>query len=613
MLAGRASTMFALRTSRGLGTLGTLLSCLGALAGCGSGSHSGAAAVAGASGGGSANGMSGSGGSLNFTEMSGDAGAGGDACQRDVSLTAVTLGTPAPFDLVIVADHSQSLAWSRDELSAGLSNLLQDVRGRDVRIFVLTPTQYGASSALAQMPLSGDSLVNWQDPATQTAYTNAMTTFVETCTDPNGAPMACPDSKAATPYVVQGTWRFDMPPPLATLRPDMSETEFAAQQSAVAAAILAIGGTGSPYEQPLCTLSRYISQPAAMLPKSAVFLLISDEDDKSTPDKCLAGYRSEVKLAKTEATLTSCSSSCDTYRYYADGDASSKVFAFVCAAFDDTGHEIAGTETQRDAYQGTPSCSDVQPGTCTTDEAKTVSIFCESGSSLVSCTRSCTANPTTCSLDLSDASVNPCTQAFTKDGTKYDNLSAYCKSIGLGTTFSNCRGGGLDIGYVDSPQGNYSPTPLTPGTTTADIGSYFRSHADAAFGQSSYLVEAIVFDPAFSCALGAGQSYATTLAGVVADRKHLFPLCQPYAPALDGVLSFAQALVQTSFPLTLKPDEQVTFVHVLAKSGSERVLGPAQFSYDRATQTLSIQPTALFATDATLRVEVTSDCRPVVR
>lgn len=56
------------------------------------------------------------------------------------------LGEPAPFDLVIVADHSMSLAWSRDELSKGLQDLLANVEGRQVRVFLLTPTQYGASS-----------------------------------------------------------------------------------------------------------------------------------------------------------------------------------------------------------------------------------------------------------------------------------------------------------------------------------------------------------------------------------------------------------------------------------------------------------------------------------
>lgn len=125
--------------------------------------------------------------------------------------------------------------------------------------------------------------------------------------------------------------------------------------------------------------------------------------------------------------------------------------------------------------------------------------------------------------------------------------------------------------------------------------------------------EAIVFDPAFPCSLGAGQSYAANLAQFVGDRSHLFPLCKSYAPALDGVLNFAQALIQTNFPLRLADDEHVTFVHVVAKDGSERLLAGTEYAHDPKAQTLSVARTALRSTDATLRVEVTSDCRPVLK
>src|ERR1041384_5569193 len=115
---------------RGFGALAGLLSCLAAFSGCGEQAPGNRDGAAGAAGGGVMLGNSGSGGDL-AVAVTGAAGAGGDDCHRDVSLTAVTLGTPPPFDLVIVADHSQSLAWSRDELSAGLGNLLRDARGRD--------------------------------------------------------------------------------------------------------------------------------------------------------------------------------------------------------------------------------------------------------------------------------------------------------------------------------------------------------------------------------------------------------------------------------------------------------------------------------------------------
>ncbi len=82
-----------------------------------------------------------------------------------------------------------------------------------------------------------------------------------------------------------------MPAPIAVLRPDITDAEFAAQRDAVEGAILANEGNGSPREQPLCTLARYINQDPGSLPANAVFLLIEDEDDVSVPRDCLAGTR----------------------------------------------------------------------------------------------------------------------------------------------------------------------------------------------------------------------------------------------------------------------------------------------------------------------------------
>lgn len=532
-----------------------------------------------------------------------------DACRRDVSLTAVTLGEPQPFDLVIVADHSQSLAWSRDELSTGLRTLLADVKGQAVRIFILTPTQYGASSAAAQMPLSGDSVVAWQDPQTLKPYTNEMTDFVHTCTDPtSGASIHCPSSKGPTPYDEVGTWQFKMPLPVATLTPTQTDAEFAAQQQAVADAILAIGGTGSPREQPLCSLSRYVTQSAAALPKNVVFLIISDEDDVSTPAECLAGYNASIKVQKTESGSTPCSSNCDTYRYSMVGDYPWKGFTLHCAAFDDQGHPIAGTEkVQYVSQAGDGTCA---PGPCTADETKQIAPFCDKGLTLVSCDRGCTTGETRCTVDLTDGAVNPCTQSFTIASGTYANLPAYCAAHVTGSGWRNCSGGGLDIQYAESTSSTFSPNRLMSGTTTADIGAYFKSKADVAFGSGSYVVEGIVFDAAFACTLGSGQSYATNLAAVIGDRSRLFPLCESYAPALDGVFRFAQALIQTEFPVALKWDEHITAVYVIGKDGSERKLADTQFDYDGAT--LVIDRASLGATDAKLRVEVISDCRPRV-
>jgi len=524
-------------------------------------------------------------------------------------LTAVKLGEPQPFDLVIVADHSQSLSWSRDELSSGLKTLLTNVKGRAVRIFLMTPTQYGASSAEAQMPLSGESLVAWKDPATGKAYTNEMTTYVQTCTDPtSGAAITCPNSKGPTPYKKVGTWQFKMPDPIAILSPDMTDAQFAAEQQSVTNAILAISGAGSPREQPLCTLSRYVSQDRATLPTNVVFLIISDEDDISTPAECLAGFTATLEVKKTEASTSACRSACDTYRYSMTGDYPWRVLGIRCAAFDDLGNPIPGTEQTKSLNQHADTCA---PGPCTAEESRQAMPFCDQGKTLLSCDRTCSTGETRCTVDLTDGAINPCTQAFTINGTRYNNLAEYCTARAIGTGWRACGGGGLNIEYTEQVTGGLSPNRLMSGTTTTDIIAYFRDKALSVFAGGSQLVEAIIFDPAFSCTLGSGQSYATNLAGLVADRCRLFPLCESYAPALDGVSTFVETLIQSQFPLVLKEDESVTLVAIIGKDGSERSLRDGQFSYNRATQTLTVDRSLIHATDTNLRVEISSGCRPI--
>jgi hypothetical protein len=92
----------------------------------------------------------------------------------------------------------------------------------------------------------------------------------------------------------------------------------------------------------------------------------------------------------------------------------------------------------------------------------------------------------------------------------------------------------------------------------------------------------------------------------------VFSLCGSYAPALAAVSGFAQTLIQTQFSITMKGDEQVTAVVVVAKDGSKRTLACSQFRYDASAEVLTVDSSALRATDATLRVEITSACRPPI-
>jgi hypothetical protein len=564
----------------------------------------GGAGTGGRGGGGRAGG--GSGGSI----VVGDAGMDG-ACEREVTLQAVVLGEPAPFDLVIVADHSDSLAWSRDELSSGLQDLLTHVQGRSVRIFLLTPTQYGASSRAANTPFVTSTLVAWQDPLTLEPYENAVTEYVETCTDPMGMTIDCPEPASQLLRNEHGTWNFVMPEPIAVIRPDMTDAEFAGEQAAVAAAILALGGNGSPQEQPLCTLSRYVSQPASMLPENAVFVVLSDEDDVSVPDDCLVTFDMSIRESVNQQGTEPCSADCDAYTFGMTGDGYIKVYPFTCAAFSDQGERIAGSE--RGGWLNVPSTEDCTGfmGACSEDEEAEAAKSCESGLSLVECTRECSHHVTRCEVTLSDPSIDACNEPFTYNGQTWANVAAYCATRGEG--FRDCSGGGVNYVTSTSIFGSQMRQALMPGADTSAVARYFTEQADSAFGAGRYLVEGIVFEPRFGCQLGAGQSYATNIAAAIGDPTHVFSLCDAYAPALDGVLDFAQALIETEFTLVLKDDEHVTAVIVIDKNGMERTLTQSAYTFDEASGHLSIDESAITAEDANLRVEVTSDCRPVVK
>jgi hypothetical protein len=214
-------------------------------------------------------------------------------------------------------------------------------------------------------------------------------------------------------------------------------------------------------------------------------------------------------------------------------------------------------------------------------------------------------------VDLPQAGVDACSSPFSYNGQTWPNLAGYCSSQGSG--WHDCSGGGVKLQYAESYSGTYSHVNVTPGTTnTADIGAYFKNQAAKAFAGGSYLLEGILFDPSFSCKLGSGQSYAANLARFIDNPSHLFALCESYAPALDGVLGFAQTLLQTEFSLDLKADEHITAVIVIAKDGRERNLTDTAYDFDTSTAVLKIDPASIAANDANLRVEITSDCRPVV-
>lgn len=576
---------------------------------------------AGASGGGSAGLVSvggtaagGSGGLAIEVPLGGADGSGG-ACEREVSLVPVTFGGPQPFDLVIVADHSESLAWSQEELAAGLDDLLTHVQGRTVRVFLLTPTQYGESSSQARDPRTGEQFVSFAHLDTGIPYSPAATSYTQVCTDEAGLSIPCAELDGDKVGRLQGSWDFVMPPPIAHMTPELSAQEFAAEKTAVAQAILELQGTGSPQEQPLCTLNRYVAQAREALPDNAVFLVISDEDDASAPSDCLAEFETSW-VRTTVSEIESCESDCEAYTYSGLGPKVRERFRPVCMAFEDTGEPIAGTERTLDLSLD-PSSEECVPRSCSDEEIAELEPNCEVGHAVASCEVLCiTYQEHGCGLALEgEGPIDACTQAFSYAGETYANLEAYCQQEEGLLSLTTCtrREGFNRVEKVEVRNEQSHPQQLVAGSSTQALSQAFRAQADERFGADHYLVEGILLSPEFSCELGPGQSHATNLIDMIGDSTYVFPLCGSYAPALDGVLTFAQALVQTEFLIDLNRYEDISGVILTDNAGSERTLSEAQFDFDFEAQLLSLDPLSIQSNDTNLRVEVTAYCEPVVR
>jgi hypothetical protein len=539
------------------------------------------------------------------------------ACSRSVSLTGVTIARPVPFDVVIVSDNSDSLSWSRDSLSAGLKNLLARVRGHEARFFVLTTTQYGASSEAAVSALTGKPLVSWQDSVSGAAYPNAMTTYSQVCVDGNGARMACPKGapESTQGWKVTGTWQFQMPLPVAAITPTMDASQIASQQKLIADAILGLGGGGAQQEQPICTLLRYVGQDPAALPKHAVFIVLSDEDDTSLPDDCLSSYEAIHQVGLPGSKVV-CDSNCPEYVYVVNRHNQEERLDFACVPVDDKGTAHPEQATQRTLVTNPSTiCSGAAASTCTDAEATSAGGECGAGYVVKPCTRVCAEGTSyvQCNVSRTDNKTDLCTQPFDQNGARYANLIDYCSRTKGTTGWEPCSTMGLKPSTADggtTTSTSEHTTAVVAAKSTTEMISSFKDSADRLIGKDNYSVEALVLDPAFNCPLHPGQSYATNLRSLASSAHDVFPLCEDYAPAMESIVTFAEYLIQTDYPLSLDEYEDVDSVLVTNKQGEQRKV--QGYAYDRGGETLRFSVGVLTAEDQALAVKVARYCAPII-
>ncbi|MDB4989964.1 MAG: hypothetical protein JWN04_5142 [Myxococcaceae bacterium] len=530
----------------------------------------------------------------------------GDDCTRTLSFAAGSSAAPEPFDVVLVVDNSDSLSWSRDSLSKGLSHLLSEVHGSEVRFFLLTSTQYGASSQAALSLTSAQHLVSWSDAVTGKPFAHPVTDYRQTCTGADGQSLPCPAAFNGDRLNIDGSWSFVLPPAIAQITQQTSDAELAVAQQKVAEAVLALGGGGSEQEQPVCTLSRYMAQAPASLPAHAVFVVISDEDDTSMPGQCLASYTLKPHDAPSQP-LESCTANCSTYVYAISQPSITEVAYYQCVPVDDLGTEHSEASTMRtqtvDYFDG---CAVGDRGACSPENLAQALSDCGANHHVENCERHCeAAGSFTCSVERSDNLTDLCSQGFAYNAVHYQSLADYCThEFPNAPPWQGCDVQGYTLG-MGAPS-FYEEEVVTPVDSAAsdvrDMIAHFKDQAGRAFGNAGYAVETIILDPAFSCALNAGQSYGDNLRRLASSTADVFPLCNDYAPALSRIHDFATSLTHSDFSLGLHDDETLAEVDVVDRAGTRRKLKETAYRYDPAGDALRLGPEELKSNDVNIEV-----------
>jgi hypothetical protein len=324
--------------------------------------------------------------------------------------------------------------------------------------------------------------------------------------------------------------------PAAALDSEMTVEQLAAERAKVVDAILALGVLGSPEEQPVCTLSRYLQQPARQLPERAVFLVISDEDDtSSTEQACVGSYEYRQSSSVRGSLVEGCTQNCDSYRFSVARRVAQNSFAFDCAPVDDLGNVGSPDTWRAGSFQRTlDTCDSTSAQPCSDEEQQRAQAKCDAGYFVQNCTRTCANDATDeiCRYSSTDGSHDLCNESFGSGDYVYANLVDYCERAYQATDWGPCTRVGFSVENVGSALSQTSVTsPVVRAKSVDDMIYLFHADAARSFGEQNYFVESILFTEGSSCVPQAGQSYGTELAKLASSPEQVYPICESYAPA----------------------------------------------------------------------------------
>lgn len=348
-----------------------------------------------------------------------------------------------------------------------------------------------------------------------------------------------------------------------------------------------------------------------------MFVVLTDEDDTSPPEACLGGYEA-VQKTVTSTSVMSCTSGCSYFDFTMHKPTEEERIAYSCVPIDDKGTEHPEKATAKTlVIKSNVQCSGSASVACSDNELNKAGLDCGAGTVVRSCAHSCGASAGAfyCGLKRSDDKIDLCTQPFDEGGVHYTNMDDYCTRTGtVGSGWQSCRKDGWTLLLEDAGSATLSERkkPLVTATSITDLISTFKTRADSLIGKGNWSVEAIVLDPSFSCPLNSGQSYAKNLRTLATTSNDVFPLCQDYAPAIERIASFADYLIQTTFPLDLDKFEDVDSVVVVSKQGVQRTVPASGYQLDRTAKLLRFAAGVLTAQDDSLSVNVARYCQSII-
>lgn len=553
----------------------------------------------------------------------------------DLSLALQYRDTSDPLKLVLIVDDSPSMVPKQQALAAGLDLALDTVKGKNVSVYLYSSSIFGRgykffdtnylnNYRLTQFPLPapvGEKIyASWGGMHDADILSGTAKPSLEVMArlkkngvwfEPGSSLIDFVPEEAETKFVINRS-AFISADGALQFTDTMTPEEFAAMKSKLKKELI-IGDNGNPEEMPLCTLAALLQNdgPNKIFGNKdrAAFVIISDEDQTKKLKPCPNAHKvtsvavnpsaSAVALARTAKVIMDYQTKCDSTAN--DGYCGSQPWL---QRFHTSCKTNPLCEITTGKYQSWEPCSAAQRADYLEYFRKTYATELASGKYRLSDTDKCQAvlAPGFQGVVQSQVSVswdNPDPRPFVLAGKTYASIPAYFESLFPNESFD---GTVKTFGQFGSPTGGF--VNIEGVASAEDLPQVLRKKAIDLFGQGNFTISVIGNTGNSGNAGAAGCSIDPA-----AESKILFnaadtkaSVCDPdYSKGLSWLEGFGFKRLVPSYKIA---PEYLTDQYILsiASNGNESLLMPDQYSYDTATETLTLKITVPYSKDGQIIV-----------